>query len=120
MLVFERAQIAIDLREMLGELRLTSTQVLARCGDNGRAQPKTCGNLQRQTSSRRSVEELVCGRERLRIEAKCRCYDAAGGRRVRFERVIMARRHHCCAAPPKVVDHGNPERAAFDRVGSRS
>ena len=66
MLVLERAHVAIDLREVLGQLRFARAQVLARCGDDRGAQPEPRGDFERQAPSGRSVQQLVGRRERLR------------------------------------------------------
>ena len=52
-LVLERAHVAVDLREVLGELRLARAQVLARRGDDRRVQPEPAGDLEREAAARR-------------------------------------------------------------------
>ena len=52
MLVLERAHVAVDLREMLGELRFARAQVLARRGDDRRVQAEAAGDLEREAAAR--------------------------------------------------------------------
>ena len=52
-LVLERPHVAVDLREVLGELRLARAEVFARRRDHGRVQPETAGDLERETAARR-------------------------------------------------------------------
>src|SRR6266851_4341228 len=47
LLVLERAHVAIDLREVLGELRLARAQVRARGADHGRIQAEPPGDFER-------------------------------------------------------------------------
>ena len=53
LLVLERAHVAVDLREVLGELRLARAEVLARRGDDRRIEPEPAGDFQRQAAARR-------------------------------------------------------------------
>src|SRR5207244_8542878 len=59
LLVLERAHVAIDLREMLRELRLARAHVLARGADHRRIQAEARRDLDRQAASRRSVAQLT-------------------------------------------------------------
>ena len=55
-LVLERAHVAVDLREVFGELRLARAQVLARRGDDRRVQPEPRRDLEREAAAGRAVE----------------------------------------------------------------
>src|SRR5690349_4350732 len=104
MLVFEGAQIAVNFREMLSELRVAGAEILARGGDHRWTESQTRGDLQRETSSRRSVQELVGRRERFWIESERRRDDAVGGRRVGFQRIVVAGGNHRRPALAEMID----------------
>ena len=72
LLVLERAHVAVDLGEVLGQLRLALAQLLARRGDDRRVQAQTAGDFERQAAARRSVDELVGRRERVGVESERR------------------------------------------------
>ena len=93
LLVLERAHVAIDLREVLGELRLARAEVLRapRRSTDGFS-PSRAGDLERQAAARRAVDQLIGRRERLGVEAERRARHALGRRRVGLERVVVARR----------------------------
>ena len=57
-LVLERAHVAIDLRQVLGELRFARAQVLPRRRDDRRAQPQPGGDFEREAAPRRAVDQL--------------------------------------------------------------
>src|SRR6185503_20908145 len=63
LIVLERAQVAVDLREVLGELRLARRQVLARRGDDRRVQAEPPRHLEREAAPRAAVEQLIGRRE---------------------------------------------------------
>ena len=54
--------------------------------------PRRAGDLEREAAAGRSVEQLVGRRERLGVEAERRARDALRRRRVRLQRVVVARR----------------------------
>ena len=93
-LVLERAQIGVDLREVLGELRLALREILSRVVDDGGVQPEPAGHFEREAAARRSVLNVIgrlvgIGRkaERRRGHARCR-------RRVGLQRVVVGRGNH--------------------------
>ena len=78
MFVLERTHVAVDLRQVLGELRLARADVPPRGGNHGRVQPEPRGDLERQTPPWRSVDQRIRGRERLSFEPERRARDALG------------------------------------------
>ena len=120
MLVFDGAHVAIDLREMLRELRLARAQIFARACDDGRVQTETAGDLERQAPPWRPINELIGRRKRLGIEAERCAGDAIRRRRVGLELVVMARRDEGGAPLAEMIDDGDAERAALDRIGTGS
>ncbi len=120
LLVLERAHVPVDLGQMLGELRLARAQVLACRGDYRGVESESSRDLERETASRTSVKQLVGRGERVRDEAERRACDAVGRRRVRFQRVVVARGDDHRSAPAEVIDDRDAERAALDWIGARA
>ena len=116
-LVFERLDVPLDLREVLGELRLANAAVLTRAVDDRVGQPEPRRDFERQAAAGRTVVQPVRRRERRRIEAEPGRRDALGRHRVRLQRVVMRGRHHHRPAYAEVVDHRHGERAALVRIG---
>ena len=116
-LVLERLDVALDFRQVLGQLRLADAAVLPRGVDDrtGEAQPR--GNLERQAAARRTIVQAVGRRERGRIEAEPGGCHALGRHRVRLQRVVVGRRHHHGTTDAEVVDHRHGQRAALVRIG---
>ena len=79
LLVFERAHVAIDLRQVLGELRLARADVLAGCGHDRGVQAKSGRDFERQAAARTAVQQSIRGSEGLGVEAERGAGDALGG-----------------------------------------
>jgi hypothetical protein len=120
LLVFEGAQVVIDLRQVFGKLRLARADVLTRGGHHRRVQSEPRRDLERQAPAGRSIHELIGRGECLRLEAERRAGHPRGCRRVGLERVVMTGCDDRRSTLSEVVDDGDAERAAFDRVGTRS
>ena len=119
-LVVEVVQVLVDLRQMLGQLRIPLAQVLTRLDEDRGAEADPAGDLERQAPARGPVDQAVAGRERLGIEAERRHRHARCGRRVRLDRVAVARADDHRPARLEVVDHGRGQRAPLARVGARA
>ena len=117
-LVLERAQIGVDFGEVLGELRLALRQVLPRAVDDGGVQPEPAGHFERQAAARRSVLNLIGRLEGVGREAEPRRRHAGRRRRVGLQRLVVRGRNHDRAARAEVIDDGDAERAAFERIGA--
>ena len=59
LLVLERPHVAIDLRQVLGQLRLARAQIVARRRDDRGIQTKPRGDLEREAPAGRAVEQVV-------------------------------------------------------------
>ena len=118
--VLERPHVAVDLREVLRELRLARAEVFPRRRDHRRVEAETTGNFQRKTAARRAVHQLVGRRERLRIESEGAARDALGGRGVCLEGVVVAGCEHRRASTAEVIDDRDAKRPALDRIGARA
>ncbi len=116
-LVFEPLHLALDLRQVLRELRFARGALRARLLDDGRGQPEAARNLQRQAAARRSVVQAVRRSEGVRIEPESRRRHPLGRRRVRLQGVEVGRRHDHRAAPAEVVDDRGRQGAPFVRIG---
>ena len=116
----EPAQILIDARQMFRELLLAIAQVLARRSDHVRRQSQARRDLDGQTASGRSVHQPVGRRERLRLEPERRALDSLGRRCVRLQRIVVRRRDEMRAALAEVIDDGDAERTALDRIRART
>ena len=118
--MLERAHVAVDLREVLGELRFASGQVLARGRDDRRVEAEPRRDLEGEAAARRAVHQLVGRRERLGVESERGARYTLGRRRVGLQRVVMARRDDRRAARLEVIDDGDAQRASFDRICARA
>ena len=115
-LMLERAQVRIDLRKVLGELRFALRQVLPRAVDDRRVQPETPGHLERQAPARRSVLNAIRRLERVRRKAKPRGSDSGRRRGIGLQCLVVRRGDHDRAARAEVLDDGDAQRAAFERI----
>ena len=62
LLVFERPHVAIDLRQVLGQLRFARAQIVARRRDDRGIETEPRRDLEREAPSGRTVEQVVGGR----------------------------------------------------------
>ncbi len=57
--MLERAHVVVDLREVLGQLRVARAQVLARGGDDRWVEPEPAGNLECQAAAGAAIDQLI-------------------------------------------------------------
>ena len=78
LLVLERAHVLVDFGEVLGQLRFPGAQILPGGAHDRAGQPEASGDLERETSAWRSVDQLIGRRERFGIEPERRARHAVG------------------------------------------
>ncbi len=103
---------------MLRKLLLRLAEVLPGGGHDRNGHAETRSDLDGEASAWRSVHDPVVRRKRARIEPERGDRHAVGRGRVRFQRVVMGCGDQVHTTLSKVVDHCDPKRAPFNRVGA--